>query len=140
MIVVDVFPRGPKLDCSSSDAILRFLESEMLNTSKTNCRPHILVDQSLDFRMVGREDAIRVAQDCFKSIIDAWLQKRTDRTKYPIPVCSGISGLGKTRMLEEGSSLLRNMGLDNIFSVIVPYFNGFGPQAVETCMSIQASF
>jgi hypothetical protein len=66
--------------------------------------------------------------------------KVSDRTEYRIPVCSGISGLGKTRMLEEGVFILQRMGLKNIFSVIVPYFNGFSPQEVEVCMPIQASF
>ncbi|KAG7386070.1 hypothetical protein PHYPSEUDO_000662 [Phytophthora pseudosyringae] len=66
----------------------------------------------------------------------------SDRTQNPMPVCSGISGLGKTRMLEEGITILQEvMKLDrnHIASVIVPYSNGFRPHPVEQSMSIEAS-
>ncbi|KAG6962675.1 hypothetical protein JG688_00008497 [Phytophthora aleatoria] len=67
----------------------------------------------------------------------------TDRTKNPIPVCSGMSGLGKTRMLEEGGTILREMMKlepKNVSCLIVPYVNGFSFQPVEQSMPIEASF
>eukprot|EP00475_Leptophrys_vorax_P020118 TRINITY_DN27545_c0_g1_i3.p1 TRINITY_DN27545_c0_g1~~TRINITY_DN27545_c0_g1_i3.p1 ORF type:complete len:266 (-),score=62.33 TRINITY_DN27545_c0_g1_i3:205-1002(-) len=136
-IVVDVFPRGPELDCSSSDVILQFLESEMLDPSKTNSRPHILLDQSLDFTMVGREDAIRVAQDCFKSIIDAWWQRRTD---IVFQFAQVFLDQGKLVCWRKAAFFFKKWSWITFSSVIVPYFNGFSPQAVEACMSIQESF
>jgi hypothetical protein len=66
-----------------------------------------------------------------------------NRMKNPVPVCSGISGLGKPRLFEEGSTILRRMlGLEeqHVASVIVPYYNGFTPHRVEQLMPIEASF
>ncbi|EGZ09432.1 hypothetical protein PHYSODRAFT_441694, partial [Phytophthora sojae] len=59
-----------------------------------------------------------------------------------IPICSGISGMGKTRMLEEGGMILRDyMGLDEqcITSVIVPFYDEFGPNPADKLMTTEAS-
>ncbi|KAL3659398.1 hypothetical protein V7S43_015669 [Phytophthora oleae] len=103
---------------------------------------HILDADSLQFQLVGREEAMETAADCFKRIIKASRSSGSDRTNRPIPVCSGISGLGKTRMLEEGGRILKEMKLDpkHIASVIVSYVNGFDFQPVEQSMEIAASF
>ncbi|OWY93249.1 Crinkler (CRN) [Phytophthora megakarya] len=68
----------------------------------------------------------------------------TDHVESTIPVCSGMSGLGKTRMLDEGYLILRDeMKLDDkhINSVIIPYSNGYNNiHPIEEFMPIQASF
>lgn len=92
----------------------------------------------MQFKLVGREEALADAAACFSNIIHG---KGCDHNSRPIPVCSGLSGLGKTRMLEEGDAILTRCGiLDKKMCVIVPYFDGHGPQPVETTMTIEASF
>ncbi|KAG2962182.1 hypothetical protein PC118_g21573 [Phytophthora cactorum] len=142
MSVPAAVPMGPDVDSSSCDDLLAFLESEMTNKEATVSRPHILEAVSLQFRLVGREEAITTAAKCFCDIIALSGTAATDRTKQAMPVCSGISGLGKTRMLEEGGTILQKMKLDpkHVVRVIVPYFNGFSSQPVEQSMPIEASF
>ncbi|KAI9985264.1 hypothetical protein PInf_004590 [Phytophthora infestans] len=135
-------PTGPEVDLRSCDHLLAFLESEMKNKAAIVSRPHILAQESLEFRLVGREQAIETASKCFKNIITHASRTASDRIKVAMPVCSGISGLGKTRMLEEGGTILERMKLNpnHVARVIVPYFNGFSPQSVERSMPIEASF
>ncbi|KAK1930418.1 hypothetical protein P3T76_014089 [Phytophthora citrophthora] len=135
-------PMGPVVNVSSCDDLLAFLESEMTNKEETMSNPHILSAESLQFQLVGREDAIKAAANCFNRIIKAGRGIGSDRTDRPIPVCSGISGLGKTRMLEESSTIFQEMRLDpkSVVRLIVPYYNGYSPTPVERLMPIQASF
>ncbi|KAG2758854.1 hypothetical protein Pcac1_g29047 [Phytophthora cactorum] len=133
---------GPDVDSSSCDDLLAFLESEMTNKEATVSRLHILEAVSLQFRLVGREEAITTAAKCFCDIIALSGTAATDRTKQAMPVCSGISGLGKTRMLEEGGTILQKMKLDpkHVVRVIVPYFNGFSSsQSSNRCQSRRLS-
>jgi hypothetical protein len=58
-----------------------------------------LAQESLEFRLVGREQTIDIAFKCFKTIITHARNTASDRIQVKMPVCSGISGLGKTRML-----------------------------------------
>jgi hypothetical protein len=61
-----------------------------------------------------------------------------DRTLFPMVVCSGMKGLGKTRMLEEWPSVFRDAGIStNQFGVLVSYGNGHAPQ---DRMPIEAAF
>jgi hypothetical protein len=63
---------------------------------------------------------------------------RDDRFQYPMVVCSGMSGLGKTRMFEEWPRLF---GVAQIpkpwLGVFVAYGNGHSPQerCFEFCRS-----
>ncbi|EGZ04335.1 hypothetical protein PHYSODRAFT_536652, partial [Phytophthora sojae] len=138
---VDV-PKGRAVDTTSCDDLLAFLESEMANKQEIVVNRNILGAESLQFRLVGREEAIKTAADCFNRIIEANRGTGSDRTHRPIPVCSGISGLGKTRMLEESGTILEEMKLDPKYVVrlIVPYYNGYKPIPVERSMPIEASF
>ncbi|KAF0717355.1 Aste57867_2340 [Aphanomyces stellatus] len=124
------------------------MESEMIQKDAIISSPHVLQQESLQFRLTGREEAIQSATKCYMTIIEGSTTTAIDRTKRTIPVCSGISGLGKTRMLEEGILILRDVlkekGLEDEFNciacVIVPYSNGYSPRPVERTMSIEASF
>ncbi|KAF4028105.1 hypothetical protein GN244_ATG20237 [Phytophthora infestans] len=142
MDVPAAVPMGPNVNLSSCEDLLAFLENDMINKEAIVSRPHILGADKLQFRLVGREKALMKAAKCFRNIIARSGTAGTDRTKQVVPVCSGISGLGKTRMLEEGGTILQEMGLDpdHVVRVIVPYYNGFSPQPVEETMPIAASF
>ncbi|KAF4032779.1 hypothetical protein GN244_ATG15286 [Phytophthora infestans] len=133
---------GPNVNLSSCEDLLAFLENDMINKEAIVSRPHILGADKLQFRLVGREETLTTAAECFSNIIARSGTAGTDRTKQVVSVCSGISGLGKTRMLEEGGTILQEMGLDpdHVVRVIVPYYNGFSPQPVEETMPIEAPF
>jgi hypothetical protein len=137
---VKMIPCGAELDFRSIDTVLRYIESGMRDSSKINLVPHILSEDKMGFSLVGREDAVSTAMMYFQGIIDVNKKKVRDRTEYIIPVCSGISGLGKTRMLDEGLFILQEMGLKNALSVSIPYFNGFKPVELEAYLPIEASF
>ncbi len=66
---------------------------------------------------------------------------RSDRTNFPMVVCSGMKGLGKTRMLEEWPRLF---GVAEIpqphLGVFVAYGNGHYPKEFENRMPIKAAF
>lgn len=105
--------------------------------------PHVLDEENLKFRFVGREDAIKQTSKSFANIIRTVESGFPDCNRPEFPVCAGISGLGKTRMLEEGGMILRDvMKLDAklVSSVIVPYSNEYSPQPVEATLPIEASF
>ncbi|KAH9181782.1 hypothetical protein AeNC1_016242 [Aphanomyces euteiches] len=125
-------------------AIISFMENQMTRKDTIISSPHLLQEDNLQFRLTGREDAIETAMQCYKSIIKCSKTTASDRHGRPIPVCSGISGLGKTRMLEEGAMILREILKENEFdciaSVIVPYYNEYMANPVEKTMSIEASF
>ncbi|KAF4146719.1 hypothetical protein GN958_ATG04098 [Phytophthora infestans] len=142
MDVPAAVPMGPNVNLSSCEDLFAFLENDMINKEAIVSRPHILGADSLQFQLVGREKALMKTAKCFLNIIARSGTASTDRTEQVVPVCSGISGLGKTRMLEEGGTILQEMGLDpdHVVRVIVPYYNGFSPQPVEETMPIAASF
>lgn len=48
-------PIGPTVDLHSCDHLLAFLEGEMTNKEAFVSRPHILYQESLEFRLAGRE-------------------------------------------------------------------------------------
>ncbi|KAG9404579.1 hypothetical protein AC1031_004780 [Aphanomyces cochlioides] len=125
-------------------ALISFMENQMTRKDTIISSPHLLQEGSLQFRLTGRDYAIATAMQCYTKIIESSKTTAIDRTQRPIPVCSGISGLGKTRMLEEGVLILRKILKENEFdcvaSVIVPYYNGYVPKPVEKTMSIEASF
>ncbi|GMF28857.1 unnamed protein product [Phytophthora lilii] len=64
-------PEGPVVNLSACEGLLAFLEGEMTNKHAIISRPHILDDDSLEFQLVGREEAIKTAAGCFSNIIIA---------------------------------------------------------------------
>ena len=79
--------------------IIQFLTSHMRDPIQFNCMPHVLSETSRSFALSGRDKALNSAADAFKAIsepIEAF-----DRIERKIPICSGISSSGKTRVLEE---------------------------------------
>jgi hypothetical protein len=123
---------------NSVDEVLKFIEEEMVDKMLLNSRARVLENESMQLELVGREETIQSAIECFHFIMQG---SASDRTRRPIPVCSGLSGLGKTRMLEEGDHILTRCGItEKKLCVIVPYYNGHEPQPVEQNMHIEASF
>ena len=101
--------------------------------------PHVLSETSRSFVLSGRDKALNSAAKAFKAIsepIEAF-----DHTMRRIPVCLGISGLGKTRMLEEWERVFDLAEIPSPrLGALVPYDNGYTPQSAEESMPIEASF
>lgn len=98
----------------------------------------------LALKLCDRDAARQVMVDAFRKRRQAFAATPTppqDRTEYPVVVCSGMKGLGKTRMLEEWPTLFRDAGIaEPHLGVFVSYGNGNAPQPFESRMPIQASF
>jgi hypothetical protein len=109
----------------------------MEDVNRFNCKPHVISTVELSFKLCGREDAISSAASCFQNIAKAD-GAREDRK---IPICGGISGLGKSRLLEEWQAIFDAANIPHPrFGALVMYFNGHAPQPVEKFMTIEASF
>ena len=111
----------------------------MRDPSKFNCVPHVLSETKRSFALSGRDKALNSAADAFKAISEPI--EAPDRIERKIPVCSGISGLGKTRMLEEWDKIFDLAEIPSPrLGALVLYYNGHSPQSAEDSMPIEASF
>jgi len=96
----------------------------------------------LALKLCGRETAKRVTVEAFQARRMSLLliPPPQDRTEYPMVVCSGMKGLGKTRMLEEWPQLFRDAQIpEPHLGVFVSYGNGFAPKDFENRMPIEAA-
>ncbi len=94
--------------------------------------------RELDIKLSGRDKGVRF-------IADAWREMHmspvADRTKFKVMVCSGLSGLGKTRMLEEWRMLFDKAGVNGPrLGIMVLYFNGRGLRTMDRVLPAEASF
>ncbi len=100
-------------------------------------------DEELALALHSRQKAEEVMVEVFKKRRVAFCKEdpRSDRTNFPMVVCSGMKGLGKTRMLEEWQRLF---GMAKIpephLGVFVAYGNGHSPKVFESAMPIEAAF
>jgi hypothetical protein len=64
-----------------------------------------------------------------------------DRTKYPMAVFSGMTGLGKTRMLEEWEQMFKEAHVPEPYlGVLVSYGNGYSVKALDGALPVEAGF
>ncbi|DAZ95644.1 TPA: hypothetical protein N0F65_002273 [Lagenidium giganteum] len=81
------------------------------NTDATLSSPHILEADSLQFRLVGRKEAIDTAAMCYRNIIAIATSTASDRTRQAMPVCSGSLGLRlRNSFLEIGIHQKKSIG------------------------------
>jgi hypothetical protein len=99
--------------------------------------------------LVGRHDVLKHIGNVWTSSMNAFTEKPVpnDRTLYPIPFCVGLSGVGKTRILEESKRIFL-LHVDHrieeaafeLVSVLVLYFNGHGVTPTDRELPIQTTF
>jgi hypothetical protein len=117
---------------------VEFISKQMLDSNKYLSLPHILSVQKRAVKFSGRESAISQAATKFNIFKDPFGTSKEDRK---IPVASGLSGLGKTRLLEEWEDIFNLAEIPQPrCGILIPYYNGHNPQPVEGSMSIEASF
>lgn len=97
---------GPDVNVTSADDLLAFLEREMKDCDAISSSARLLGDESLRFSLTGRKEAVEAASSRYRNIINS-AENHTSGA-IEIPVCSGISGMGKTRMLEESRTIQRS--------------------------------
>jgi hypothetical protein len=87
--------------CGSHTSFGNDIDELLLCQEDVNSTPEIV------FPLSGREDSLKHIANCFSTCFKQRSNK--DRNSRPIPVCTGIPGLGKTRLLEECASTVFNL-------------------------------
>ena len=126
----------------SVDGVLGYLKS-MQSERKLRERDVIHDEVELGLKLHGREAAEDAMISVFRQRQES-LSKQPqpqDRIRYPMVVCSGMKGLGKTRMLEEWPRLFELAEIPKPWlGVFMNYGNGHAPEDFEKTMPIQAAF
>ena len=131
-------PKGERVVMNSSN-LLEFLDKQMQDPTKFHCVPNVLSKEQLMFPISGRDEALNQAAECMSIIAKPVTQ--TTRIDRKIPVCSGLPGLGKTKMLESWNRIFDLAEIpQSRLGVLVLYHNGHMPHPVERKMTIEASF
>ena len=130
---------APGIDLESIEDVRGFLTSHMRDPRKFHCMPHCLSATGRSFALRGRDKALKSAAEAFQVLSQP--VGTTDRSQRKIPVCSGRSGLGKTRMLEEWERIFDLAEVPSPrLGVLINYSFGHRPERIERVMTIEASF
>jgi hypothetical protein len=140
-------PSGPQLDLSV-DSVVRWLRSQQLDASKLNSRPfHYPKEGPGSFQKDGlvelcaRDNTVAFIASMMKSRKDCFVNSVFDQKAFSIPVCSGLSGLGKTRLLDEWPTYFARAGIDGAhLGVLVMYANGHALTGADEVLSVEAAF
>ncbi len=148
-------PCGVHADLSAAKLVWEWLK-RTCGVTGPDVGPHILTEKSMAYPLKGRDEAVTVVTDALITMCTEQLKATKDRSEREIPVCSALSGLGKTRMAEEvcaafaepdGShraklwKTLRDAIKGPRIGVIVTYGNGVGRvRSIEKQFSIESSF
>ncbi|KAI3635616.1 hypothetical protein MIR68_006254 [Amoeboaphelidium protococcarum] len=131
-------PQGKPVELNDKD-LLYFLNMQMKDAAVFHRVPHVIRPAARAIPLCGRQAALEQAAECMKVL--SLPSVETDRVNCKIPVCAGLSGLGKTRMLEEWQQIMDLAGITcNRLGALVLYYNGHMPHPVERKMTIEASF
>jgi hypothetical protein len=129
--------KGPYLSMDKY-ALLEFLEKEMKDPTRFNCAPRTLTEKDLMFKLCGREKAILGDAKLYSDFNNRHLT--ISHSNLYIPVCSGMAGTGKTRMLEEWERIFDKAKIGpRRLGIIVPYDKEFDVTPVENLLNIEAS-
>lgn len=113
--------------------LMAMFEADMISENEICTNPHVLDASVLSVPLAGREQAIDEIEMCFQGLIGG--------TAYCVPVCSGMPGIGKSRMLEEGVGILRDkMKLPNVYGVIIDYSVGWWIHPTEAICQLKLRF
>ena len=94
-------PTGKHLKLSSADALLAWLKERMNDEAGLAAGANVLSPESMEFTLKGRQQAMKTIESCLKKLFESATKGKSDRRDYPFPVCAGMSGIGKTRLLDE---------------------------------------
>ena len=82
-----------------------------------------------DIRLAGRERTINYISQKMKDRLACFEAEELAQKAYPVPVCCGLSGIGKTRLLDEYPTFFTRAGIDGAtLGLLVHYANGHSKQ------------
>ncbi|KAJ3003734.1 UNVERIFIED_CONTAM: hypothetical protein HDU68_005532, partial [Siphonaria sp. JEL0065] len=81
--------------------------SENLSDNKVVSQEQVIAEYSTVFPLTGRDESLAHIKSCFLRAYEH--RTSIDRNLRPIPVCTGVPGLGKTRMMKECPSTVLDM-------------------------------
>ena len=142
-------PRGKSLDLSE-EALLEWLKARMQNKTSLVVRPNLLAGEDLQYSLQSRGDAMNESAKRLKKIFESSTTGVRSRVKYAMPVCSAMSGIGKSRMLDEWVMKFNNNDYmmscvdfppaPRRLALVMSYANGHSVTAYERSMGSQAGF
>ena len=94
-------PTGKHLKLSSADVLHAWLKERMNDEAGLASGANLLSPESMEFTLEGRQQAMKTIENCLKKLFESATKGKIDRRDYPFPVCAGMSGIGKTRLLDE---------------------------------------
>jgi hypothetical protein len=123
---------------AENDVIDCILSQFMDENGSMNMELNSLPADEMMIPLVEREDCIRKLRTVFQLWTESYEAKSKGRTGYIIPVLVGISGVGKTRLLNEYKQYLPSMPL--LVAVQVQYFNGHSMNGADLELPIVQTF
>ncbi|KAK5673583.1 hypothetical protein QVD99_001023 [Batrachochytrium dendrobatidis] len=123
------------LSGSNDNSAVDLTDKQVLSQQQTN------PNQKVVFPLAGREQSLQHIASCF--IATYRHRSNIDRNSRPIPVCAGMPGLGKTRLMTECSTTVLDMtGIQGKrLSAIVSFGNDTNPYGeIDKVLGIKCSF
>ncbi|KAK5671111.1 hypothetical protein QVD99_002871 [Batrachochytrium dendrobatidis] len=123
------------LSGSNNGSTVDFPDKQILSQQQTN------LNQKVVFPLAGREKSLQHIASCFMATHRH--RSNIDRNSRHIPVCTGIPGLGKTRLMTECSTTVLDMtGIQGKrLSAIVSFGNdGSAYGEIDKLLGIKCSF
>ncbi|KAJ2999708.1 hypothetical protein HDV02_001951 [Globomyces sp. JEL0801] len=130
-----------------SNNLLNWICGSKTNSTTDLCDLEIFSQEDIQshtpvlFPLAGREESMQQIKNCF---LNSYKERhQNDRNLRPIPVCTGIPGIGKTRLIEECPSSILDMTQIPGQRVcgIISFGNDGNPYGeIDDIVGIQASF
>jgi hypothetical protein len=141
-------PGGDSLNLNTHTELLTWLQDRMTDKTKLVSRPHLLAKRDeLKYSLEDRSEALESGRELLSTIYKSSTDGDASRAKYPIPVCSAMSGIGKSRLLDEFVDLVSDKDKDNFpsfpqsrLALVLSYGNGHAALPEEKSMGSVAGF
>ena len=91
--------------------------------------------------LCAREESVAFISKIMEARKTRLINSVFDMKAFPVPVCSGLSGLGKTRLLDEWPTYFARAGIEGArLGVLVMYANGHSLTRADAALSVEAAF
>lgn len=116
----------------------KLLQVDARINNSINLFRHCLSEEDLALPLLERDEVIEEISSLWRERKQVYELPVDDRTKYKVPVCVGLPGVGKTCMLEQYSSILERLGISSALTIgiLILYFNGHSIQPADNILPI----
>ena len=87
-------------------------------------------------KLVERSEALAAIESCWAARQRGYIGTIAGKTELKLPVCAGIPGVGKSRMLHEYGRVFKDMNIHDSVGVLIVYHNGYSPFEEEKSLTI----